>query len=247
MPITIAGQVIGIPPRFVNRNRIEILEDFVAGGANGASSDMANSGIEWFNAANTLFPDRVGVLACDWSLGSGAISALGSPKIQLNLFATVEWQCAMYFSGFDISGGRNQAFGVGIGDDTDGCDSANWMGFRAASASVAVCGSALPSDNRLHAVGQGPIFSTVGSYFGSVAIADIVGKFVTLKMVYTRAVPSIAYYIDGALIGTNTTASKIPDAAFLYAFNPGGSRTVSNPAVLQYFDYFRFVGTLPNR
>jgi len=240
-PISIAGQTIGIPPRFINRNTIEYFEDFVAGNAAGNAAEYA-AGAMWSNDSNANWPALVGVLKSDWNLGSGAFSIIAQPRVPINVFATVDWQCSFRFNGFDLSGGRNQAFGIGMGNDTDGCQSADFLGFRAGSSYVGTCGTSIGGDNILVACAEGSIFDGT-TFFGSVALAGLLNRFVTLRMVYTRSVPQVDFYADGNLLGSCTTPSKIPTVA-IGMFNPGVSRTISNPNAFMYFDWFRFVGTL---
>jgi hypothetical protein len=241
MGISIAGQTIGVPPPFNYRNKIVIFEDFVAGdGSGGANEWSVPAGFS--NDSNANWPALVGILKFDWSLASAAASLIAQPRVDITSFQTWDWRCSFRFNGFDTSGGRGQAFGIGIGVDTDGCESNNFLGFRAkGGAGLGGCSAALVADS-LVACAEGGTFAG-GVYFGSVALAGLINRFVTVRMVYIRAVPSVAFYIDGALVGTCTDSSRIPTTA-IGLFNPGFTFAVSAPSALMFFDWFSFSGTL---
>lgn len=243
MPISAPGQTIGIPPRFVNREQISIFEDFVAGASGNAFEWSGVSSSIWSFRSLGEFPERVGVLRANWSAsGGGAFSMLMQPRVPIDVFSTFDWRCNFRFDGFDTSGGKGQAFGIGIGEDTDGCEGPNFLGFRAkGGAGLGGCSSALAA-NSLVACAEGAAF-VGGVYFGSVALAGLTGRFIPLRMVYTRSGPRIDFYIDGTLVGTCTTASRFPTTR-LYFVNPGMTQALGAAACFSYLDYFQFTGVL---
>jgi hypothetical protein len=250
MPISVAGQTLGVVPAFSGRTTVRYFDDFVAGNPVNTANFPPQ---EWSGNVATpvwFFDDpadgqHIGAIAQDMSLSGGANVGQLTPIVQLNCYSRVEWETEFLFSGFDTTGGRNQAILIGMGNEGDGCAPLNFIGFVAASSSVGTCGVAYPSNNTLHAYGAQGAFAAA-NFFGSVPIGDVTGVWTKLRMIYERSFPRVQYYINGVLLGTNSDAARIPDALTTpFMFNNGVSRSgVGAPTMSLRFDYVSFVGTV---
>lgn len=251
MPLSAAGQNTALPA-FTARNTVQYFEDFV--GASPVSTSNfpppESSGLNTnvFSIVDPADGIHISALRMNMGAAAGAITTSWAPTIQLNNYSvlTIEWEAL--FSGFDTSGGRNQTFFLGL--TTSGntaCFPQNTIGFAASSAWATVCGAgpAAYVNNSILAYGRGTAAVGNGDIFGSQSLVGITGVWTKFGIVYTRATPSVEYYINDVLIGTNTDATRIPQTlSTLQAFTPACNFTVAAPTLTIDIDWISFLGTI---